>query len=130
MKTPSFIAPYVDGDAPARLFQGLAVGVIATLVVGFNWGGWELGSTVEDKVSAASEAAMVSALAPICADKFQLAAQTNMDLVPEFKAVSSWQRDSHLTKAGWATFPGGAEPDNAVAEACAVLLAKALELTS
>lgn len=130
MKTPSFLAPYVDGDSPTRLFQGLAVGAIATLIVGFNWGGWELGSTVEEKVSAARETALVSALAPICASKFQLAATTNTDLVTELKAVKSWRRDSHLMEAGWATFPGGAEPDSAVAEACATLLTESLQLNS
>lgn len=128
MSVPSFLSPYVDGDSPTRLFQGLAVGVIATLIVGFNWGGWELGSTVEEKVSAASETALVTALAPICADKFQVAAKANLDLIAEFKEVKSWERDSYLEKAGWTTFPGGAEPDSAVADACATLLVEAFKL--
>lgn len=128
MKVPAFLSPFVDGDSPKRLFQGLAVGVIGTLVIGFGWGGWNLGSTVEQKVETARVTAMVAALAPICADKFKLAAKADNDLVVKLTAVSSWERDSHLMKAGWVTFPGGAEPDNKVADACATLLDTAFKL--
>lgn len=128
MKAPSFLAPYVDGDSPTRLFQGLVVGAIATMVVGFNWGGWALGSTVEKKVSEATEVTLVAALAPICAERFQNAAEEDENLIVELTAVSSWQRNNHLKAAGWATFPGGAEPDSAVATACAALLTTALKL--
>ena len=122
MEVPSFLSPFVDGDAPKRLFQGFAVGVIGTLVIGFGWGGWNLGSTVEQKVETGNRTVMVAALAPICADRFERAAKANKDLVVKLTAVSSWQRDDHLMKAGWATFPGGAEPDRYVADACANLL--------
>lgn len=128
MKVPSFLSPFVDGDSPKRLFQGLAVGVIGTLVIGFNWGGWQLGSTVEEKVETASLTAMVAALAPICADKFERAANADNGLIVKIEAVKSWERESHLMNAGWATFPGGAKPDTNVAEACANLLNKTLKL--
>ena len=128
MAVPSFLSPFVEGDAPKRLFQGLAVGVIGTLIIGFNWGGWNLESTVEEKVETASRTSMVTALAPICADKFERAAKADNDLVVKLNAISSWQRDSHLMKEKWVTFPGGAEPDRGVAEACATLLNTALKL--
>ena len=128
MKVPSFLSPFVDGDSPKRLFQGLAVGVIGTLIIGFGWGGWNLGGTVDQKVETASRTSMVAALAPICADKFERAAKADNDLVVKLNAVSSWQRDDYLMKAGWATFPGGAEPDRGVASACATLLNTALKL--
>ena len=128
MKVPSFLSPFVDGDSPKRLFQGLAVGVIGTLIIGFGWGGWNLGGTVDQKVETASRTSMVTALAPICADKFGRAAKADNDLVVKLTAVDSWMRDDHLMKAGWATFPGGAEPDRGVASACAELLKTALKL--
>ncbi len=128
MEVPSFLSPFVEGDTPKRLFQGLAVGVIGTLIIGFGWGGWNLGGTVDQKVETASRTSMVAALAPICADKFERAAKADNDLVVKLAAVDSWQRDSHLMKTGWATFPGGAEPDRGVAEACATLLNTALKL--
>ncbi len=52
---------------------------------------------------------------------------TDNGLIVELKAVKSWERNSHLKDAGWATFPGRAEPDNEVAEACASLLSKSFE---
>ena len=128
MEVPSFLSPFVEGDTPKRLFQGLAVGVIGTLIIGFGWGGWNLGGTVEKKLETAGRTSMVAALAPICADKFERAAKADNDLVVKLNAVDSWQRDSHLMKTGWATFPGGAEPDRGVAEACATLLNTALKL--
>ena len=128
MKMPSFMSPYFDGNSPTRLLQGLFVGVFATLIVGFTWGGWHLNSTVEEMVESASRTSMVEALAPICADKFERAAKADDGLVNGLAAVDSWRRDRHLVKAGWATFPGGAEPDNNVAAACAKLLNKALKL--
>ncbi len=128
MQIPSFLSPYLGGDSPKRLFQGLAVGVIGTAVIGFGWGGWQLGSTVEDRVETASQVATVKALAPICADKFERAAGLDNGLIVDLGEVRLWERDSHLIKAGWATFPGGAEPDTNVAEACADLLSRAFEL--
>ena len=128
MKVPLFLSPFVDGDSPKRLFQGLAVGVIGTLIIGFNWGGWNVESTVEEKVETASCTSMVAALAPICADKFERASTADNDLVVKLDEVSAWQRDDFLMKAGWATFPGGAEPDRDVANACAELLNTALKL--
>ena len=71
---------------------------------------------------------MVTALAPICADKFERAAKADNDLVVKLNAVSYWQRDEYLMKAGWATFPGGVDPDRGVANACASLLKTALKL--
>lgn len=128
MKVPSFLSPYVDGDSPKRLLQGLAVGAVATLVIGFNWGGWQLGSTSRENVETASQTATVAALAPICAEKFERAASANDGLVTELGALNSWDRDSHLIKAGWVTFAGGEQPDDNVAEACASLLSKTLSL--
>ena len=128
MEVPSFLSPFVDGDSPKRLFQGLAVGVIGTLIIGFGWGGWNLGGTVDQKVETASRTSTVTALAPIRADKFERAAKADNDLVVKLSAVDSWQRDDHLMKAGWATFPGRAEPDRGVASACAELLSTALKL--
>lgn len=128
MQVPSFLSPFVDGDSPKRLFQGFAAGVIATLVIGFGWGGWTLGSTVKEEVANASQMATVSALAPICAHKFTQAADANQGLIDKLNAVNSWERDTQLMKAGWATFPGEKEPNSGVAEACAKLLTKNLKL--
>jgi len=102
----------------------MAVGAIATMVIGFNWGGWTLGSTAKDMVQKGATAAVVQALAPICVDRFQHAAEAPANLV-ELKKVSSWQQDTFIEKGGWATFPGMSSPERGVAQACANLLAAA-----
>ena len=104
------------------------MGVAATLIIGFTTGALLLGSTATKNAEVAAQTATVQALAPICAAKFEEAANADNDLVASFAAVKAWQRDSHLIEAGWATFPGGAEPNNDVAEACAKLLDAALEI--
>jgi hypothetical protein len=122
MQAPSFLAPFLSGDSPKRLLQGIAIGVIATMVIGFKWGGWTLAGTAKDMVEKGAHAAVVQALAPICADRFQRAAEAPANLV-ELKKVSTWQQDSFIEKGGWATFPGMTSPERGVAQACANLLA-------
>ncbi len=107
---------------------GAAVGAAALAIIGFSWGGWVTARTAQQNMDAASQSATVAALAPICADKFERAAKANDDLVSKLGALSSWERESHLMKAGWATFPGGSEPDSYVADACAKLLSTAFKL--
>jgi hypothetical protein len=128
MKVPSFLSPFLDGDSPKRLFQGLAIGAIGTMIIGFNWDGWHRGVTVEQKVATASQTSLVKALAPICADKFLQAAKTDKSLKTGLDETKSWERDDYLQKTGWATFPGGAEPDIKVAAACAEMLNVTLQL--
>ena len=94
------------------------------MIIGFNWGGWTLGGTAKEMVQKASHAAVVEALAPICADKFRQAAEAPANLA-ELKKVSSWQQDTFIEKGGWATFPGMTAPERGVAQACANLLAAA-----
>ena len=124
MQLPEFLT----GNSLTRLFQGLAVGAIGTIAIGFIWGGWHLSSTVDEKVNTAGKTATIAALAPICADKFEQAANADNGLIVKIEAVESWERESHLIKAGWVTFPGGAKPNTNVAEACAILLNKTLKL--
>ena len=111
-----------------RLAQGLVIGAISTMIIGFNWGGWNINSTVKHKVRTASMSATVAALAPICADRFELATKTNDALIPKLEELSYWERDGYLIETGWATFPGGGDPNYAVADACYELLETSLEL--
>jgi hypothetical protein len=101
--------------------QGAVAGVLATLVIGFTWGGWTLGSTARENAVKSAATAVVAVLAPMCADKFRQAADAPANMV-ELKKVSSWMQDSYIEKGGWATFPGLAAPDRGVAQACANLL--------
>ena len=110
----------LKGDSPTRLLQGAAAGALATAIIGFWWGGWSLASTAQKQVLAAEQTAVVRVLAPICADRFQRAADASVNL-EALKKEDSWKRDEMLVKAGWATFPGST-PDRNVAEACVKLI--------
>jgi hypothetical protein len=103
------------------LLQGAAVGAVATLIIGFYWGGWVTGGHATEMVRRSSTAAVVTALSPICVDKFQRSAEAATNLT-EFKKVSSYQQSSFIEKGGWATMPGSDAANSSVAQACAEML--------
>jgi hypothetical protein len=109
-------------DRLPDMIKGAIVGAVATMVIGFQWGGWTLGSTHEKAVREAEQTGIVRVLAPICVDKFQHAADAGPNL-EALKKADSWKRDEIIEKAGWTKFPGS-EPDRKVAEACATLLSQ------
>ena len=111
----------LQGDSLTRLLQGAVVGFLATAVIGFNWGGWMLESTAKQMADKSANSAVVTVLAPMCADKFRQASDSTLNMV-ELKKVSSWMQDSYIEKGGWATFSGEAAPEHGVAQACANLL--------
>jgi len=111
-----------QGESLTRLVQGAVAGLLATVVIGFGWGGWTLGSTAMKMANQSANRAVVTALAPICVDKFQHAANAKTTLV-ELKAIDSWKQDTFVAKGGWATFPGSESPNRSVAEVCAKMLA-------
>jgi hypothetical protein len=52
------------GNSLKRLLQGAAAGVIVMIIVGFAWGGWTLGSTVE-KIAKERAGSSISAIPPL-----------------------------------------------------------------
>jgi hypothetical protein len=117
MQLPSIL----QGESLTRLLQGAFAGFLATVVIGFGWGGWTLGSTAKQLAEKNASTALVAVLAPMCADKFKQAADAPTNMA-ELKKVGSWMQDSYIEKGGWATFPGMASPERGVAQACANLL--------
>jgi hypothetical protein len=111
----------LQGDSLTRLLQGAAAGALATLIIGFYWGGWVTGGAAREMTQRSSTAAVVAALSPICVDKFQRSneAATNMT---ELKKISSYQQGPFIEKGGWATLPGSERANSSVAEACASML--------
>jgi hypothetical protein len=116
METPKIL----EGTSIKRLVQGAAAGAIAAIVVGFTWGGWMLSSTAQAQINDAEQASIVRVLAPICADRFEHAADVN-DNLKALNAAESWTRNEMIEKAGWTTFPGS-QPDPKVADACLGML--------
>ena len=63
----------LEGPSVTRLLQGACAGALATVLVGFGWGGWMLGSTAKQMAVKDTSTALVAVLAPMCADKFRAA---------------------------------------------------------
>jgi len=116
MQVPSIL----QGESPKRLLQGAAAGAVATIVVGFSWGGWSLSSTVDTMAKARSELAVVAALAPVCADKFRALPDVEAKKVALSK-VDSWKRRDEFPKE-FVTLPGESYPSSALVDACYTLL--------
>ena len=111
-----------EGESLTRLVQGAVVGVVATIAVGFGWGGWTLGSTAEQMAAKRTTAALVTAYAPVCVDRYNAGA--TVEQRDAFGKESTWNRDSMIEKAGFATLPGSESPNGPVADACAEALTK------
>jgi len=103
-----------------RLLQGAAAGAIATIVFGFSWGGWSLGSTADKIAKERSELAVVAALAPVCADKFRALPDAEAKKVALSK-VEPWKRGEEFPKE-FVTLPGETYPSSALVYACSTLL--------
>ena len=109
------------GESLTRLLQGVAVGAVATLVIGFGWGGWMLGGSAKELADNAASSAVVAAIAPICVDQFQRSADAAANLT-ELKKTDTWQQAAYVEKGGWAVMPGSKAADFGVPQACAALL--------
>jgi alpha/beta superfamily hydrolase len=107
-------------ESLTRLLQGAAAGAVATMVVGFSWGGWSLGSTAEKMANERSDLAVVAALAPVCADKFRALPDAEAKKVALSK-VDPWQRADEFPKE-FVTLPGQSYPSRALVDACYALL--------
>ena len=105
---------------------GAVGGAIAAAIIGFSWGGWVTGGTAEADAAQRANAAVVAALAPVCVERFQSAADATANLAA-LKKVDSWSQGDFIEKGGWAAVRGSKPTDqmSAVAKACASLLAPA-----
>ena len=103
-----------------RLLQGAAAGAVATMIVGFSWGGWSLGSTADKMAKEQSNLAVVAALAPVCAEKFRAQPDAAAKTAALSK-VDSWKRAEEFSKE-WVILPGETYPSSALVAACYALL--------
>jgi hypothetical protein len=105
---------------------GMVGGAVVAAFAGFTWGGWVTGGKAEADATQRANAAVVSALAPVCVQRFQTGADSETNLAA-LKKVESWSQGDFIEKGGWATAAGTKPADqvSAVAKACALLLAPA-----
>ena len=118
MQVPSILL----GESRTRLLQGIAIGAIASVVIGFSWGGWVLGSTAHRLAADQASAAVVAVLTPICVEKFLQNSDAKANLAALREISTNWQQGQYVEKGGWATRPGAASSDYELARACAAKL--------
>jgi hypothetical protein len=116
MQMPSIL----QGESLTRLVQGAIAGAVATMVVGFYWGGWSLGSTADRMAKERAELAVVAALAPVCVDKFRALPDAAAKQAALSK-VETWKRRDEFPKE-LVTLPGESYPSTALVDACYTLL--------
>lgn len=100
------------------MLWGAVIGAIATMTVGFTFGGWMFASKAEAMAESRATAAVVTALTPLCVEKFQRANNT-ADQKSLLKDADPWKRHQLVEEAGWAQFPGNSSPPRGLASACA-----------
>ena len=121
MQVPSLF----QGQSLNRLLQGAAAGAVASIVIGFSWGGWMTGSTANRLAAERADTAVVAALTPVCVEKFLHNRDAQANLAVLQKMSTSMGRGDYLEKGGWATQPGATSTDYHLARACAEKLTQA-----
>ena len=104
------VASILQGESRTRLLQGIAIGVVTTLVIGFSWGGWVTGTKAKSMTSAAETSGQMSVLVPLCVAQFmatdgavakiKITQYGHDDVVREFvKKVVNTQMDYSFARA-------------------------------
>jgi hypothetical protein len=100
------------------LFWACVAAVVATIIVGFNWGGWVTGGTSRTAATAAADAARGDLASAICVERFKAAPDAAAKLV-EFKAIAdSYKKRQFVEAGGWATMPGQTKADQLGLQEC------------
>jgi hypothetical protein len=115
MHVPSILL----GESRTRLLQGIAIGSVASMVIGFSWGGWMTGGSAVKLAGEQANTAVVAALTPICVEKFLQNNDAKANLAVLQTISSNWEQGDYLQKGGWATRPGASSSDYQLARACA-----------
>ena len=102
---------------------GMVGGGIATMVIGFSWGGWITAGTAGQMENASAKAAIIQAFMPLCVAK----AEPQLDKLAELKDLSSWKYSDFVAEAGWVDSVSDQYRDD-VAGACASTLIEGMKL--
>jgi hypothetical protein len=106
MQVPSIL----QAESRTRLVQGIVIGVVATVGIGFSWGGWVTGGTAKSMTSAAETSGQMSVLVPLCVmqfmaadgavEKIKMTLYGHDDVIREFvKKVVDTQMDFSFARA-------------------------------
>ena len=104
-------------------FWGAVLGVIVTMIVGFSWLGWMLGSTADRMARERTDAAVVSVLTPGCVARF-MAQPKAAEKLAELRQADTWKQREIIEAGGWATVGEATTANSALATACTEQLLK------
>jgi hypothetical protein len=113
------------GDYLKRLLQGIALGAVATMIIGFYWGGWTTSSTAQKMVSEAADKATVVALTPSCARMMA----SNTEAMAAFKKAEEGYRRESVVRDTVKEIDGKS-PSSDLIDSCATTLTKSLKTTA
>ena len=99
-------------------FWSCAACIVATVVVGFAWGGWVTGQTAARMAADASESGRAQLAAATCVARFDKAPDAAAQLAA-LKKAENYDRGEMISKNGWVTMPGDATPVSGAADICA-----------
>lgn len=97
--------------------------IVATVVLGFTWGGWMTQGVAAQKADEAADKARVQLGAALCVEEFKRTAGAN-DRLQKLKDKNTYMRDDMVRDEGFATLPGESSANREVANVCAERLAK------
>jgi len=79
--------------------------VVATLAVGFFWGGWVTAGESASMAARAADRARTDLAASVCVSRFVAAPDAATQLAT-LRKTDPWARDDVLRKGGWTHVPG------------------------
>lgn len=95
---------------------------VATMLIGFNWGGWVTGGTAHKMAMSAGNDARSELASAICIERFKAEPASAAQLT-ELKALDgSYRQQQFIEEKGWATMPGEKSPNRMAAKSCAAAL--------
>jgi hypothetical protein len=97
--------------------------IVATLILGFTWGGWVTGGTAEEMAASARDDGRAQLVATLCVDRFVNEPDAAVQLAA-LREKSRWQRDDFVEEGGWAKLAGIEEGVDGAASLCAERLAE------
>ena len=84
--------------AKSMLFWACVACTIATMVIGFNWGGWVTGGTAAKM----AQQGRTDLAAELCVANFAHGLDVDAQLA-SLKKTSEWERAAFIKKGGWDT---------------------------
>jgi hypothetical protein len=107
------------------LFWACAACIVATVAIGFTWGGWTTGASARMMGEKAATTAEANLAGGICATRFATGPDVQAQTALLMK-TATYDRADFLVKGGWLALPGQKEPIAGAADLCAQQIASAV----